>query len=61
MKYFIFSQVMELGKTRSKFHTFSNSVGKIPLDNYDDFQYYGNFEIGTPVQMTTIITDTGSS
>eukprot|EP00828_Plagiopyla_frontata_P000569 TRINITY_DN0_c196_g1_i9.p1 TRINITY_DN0_c196_g1~~TRINITY_DN0_c196_g1_i9.p1 ORF type:complete len:323 (-),score=34.33 TRINITY_DN0_c196_g1_i9:58-1026(-) len=39
----------------------SNGAGKLPLDNFDDFQYYGNFELGTPAQKTTLITDTGSN
>lgn len=57
---FIFTQVMRLDKAPSQYHGLANGAGKMKLDNFDDFQYYGEFEMGTPAQKTTIITDTGS-
>eukprot|EP00828_Plagiopyla_frontata_P036371 TRINITY_DN47_c0_g1_i1.p1 TRINITY_DN47_c0_g1~~TRINITY_DN47_c0_g1_i1.p1 ORF type:complete len:343 (-),score=41.46 TRINITY_DN47_c0_g1_i1:82-1110(-) len=57
----IFCQVMQLHKTHSKYHTITNSAGKIPLSNNDFFHYYGNFQFGTPAQNTTFITDTSST
>ena len=45
---FIFTQVMRLDRAPSKYHGLTNRAGKMKLDDFDDFQYYGEFEIGTP-------------
>ena len=52
---------MELTKVRAKGSSvFRNGAGKMKLDDFEGFQYYGVFTMGTPGQRTTIITDTGS-
>ena len=51
---------MELTKVRTKSNLLRNGAGSMKLDDFDGFQYYGVFTLGTPGQQTTIITDTGS-
>lgn len=56
-----FSSVMELIKHKKETINVVTSTGKMTLDNFKNYQYYGNFTMGTPPQNITIVTDTGSN